>query len=57
MYAHFLVAFILIQQHIVGILAYNALSSKEILIEAYYNNTLTINRSFRIMKKETIHYP
>ncbi|XKF85118.1 hypothetical protein LG289_02670 [Planococcus rifietoensis] len=50
-------AFILIQQHIVEISAYNALSSKDILIEVYYNNTLTINRSFRIMKKETIYYP
>lgn len=51
MQAYLSVAFILIQQHIVEISAYTTLSSKDILFKSYYNNALTINRSFRIMKK------
>jgi len=50
-------AFLLMQQYIIEIPVHIALSSKDILFKTYYNNTLTINRSFRIIEKETIYYP
>lgn len=46
-----------IKQDIIKISTDNALNSKGILFESYYNNALTINIIFRIMKKDTIYYP
>ncbi len=45
--------FLLMQQYIIEIPAHIALSSKDILFIAYYNNALTINIIFRIMKNKS----